>query len=83
MESLTNFKNAYWNTSQNFFICGWSMFSRAVLSLAEGKIRKNIYVMGVFQYDVTESQGASCKHFQCQNCGFGVFSAGYWKGFQS
>jgi hypothetical protein len=54
------------------------MFSRAVLSLAAGKMRKNIFVMGGFRYDVTESQAASCKHFQCQNRRFQVFEAGYY-----
>ena len=27
-------------------------------------------------------RAASCKHFQCQNCRFRAFEAGYWKDFQ-
>jgi hypothetical protein len=31
----------------------------------------------------TESQAASCNHFQCQNRSFRVFETGYWKDFQN
>ncbi len=30
---------------------------------------------------VAIGMAASCKHFQCQNCRFRVFEAGYWKDF--
>jgi hypothetical protein len=40
-------------------------------------------VRGGFRYDCTESQAASCIHFQCQNRRFRVFEAGYWKNFQN
>jgi hypothetical protein len=42
------------------------MFSSADLSLAAGEIRKKYFVTGSFQYDFTESQAASCKHFQAK-----------------
>jgi hypothetical protein len=42
------------------------MFSSADLSLVAGKMRKNELVTGGFPYGFTESQAASCKHFQCQ-----------------
>jgi hypothetical protein len=67
----------------NSLLCDWSMFFSAHLSLDTGKIRKNYLVSGGFLYDFTESQAASCKHFQCQNCRFSVFEAGYWKDFQN
>jgi hypothetical protein len=59
------------------------MFSSADLSLAAGKMRKHYLVTGGFRYDFTESQAASCKHFQCQNHRFIAFEAGYWKDFQN
>jgi hypothetical protein len=40
-------------------------------------------VIGGFRYYFTESQAASCKHFQRQNRRFRVFEAGYWKDFQN
>jgi hypothetical protein len=43
------------------------MFSNADLSLAAGKMHKNLIITGGFRYDFTESQAASCKHFQYQN----------------
>ncbi len=56
MKLLTNFENAYWNPSLWF-----------VGVLAVGKMSKNLLVTGGFRFDFTESQEASCKHFQCQN----------------
>jgi len=55
------------------------MFSSAYLSLAlaAGKMRKNYLVTGGFRYGFTESQAASCNHFQCQNRRFTVLEAGY------
>jgi hypothetical protein len=58
------------------------MFSSADLSLAVGKMRKNLLVSGGFRYDFTQSQAASCMHFQSQNGRFRIFEAGYWKEFQ-
>jgi hypothetical protein len=40
-------------------------------------------VTGSFLCDFKESQAASYKHIQCQNCRFWVFEAGYWKNFQN
>jgi hypothetical protein len=55
------------------------MFSSADLSLAAGKMRKNLLlVTGGFRYDFTESQAASCQIRR-----FRVFEAGYWKDFQN
>jgi hypothetical protein len=31
----------------------------------------------------TESQAATCNHFQCQNRRFRIFEAGFWKEFQN
>jgi hypothetical protein len=64
-------------------LCDWSMLSSAGLSLAAGKMRKNLLVTDDFRYDFTELQAASCKHFQCQNRRFRVFEVGYWKNFQN
>jgi hypothetical protein len=36
-----------------------------------------------FRYDFTESQAASCKHFQCKNHRFRFFEAGFWKEFEN
>jgi hypothetical protein len=62
------------------------MFSSADLSLAAGKMRKNLLVKGGFRqgfrYEFTESEAASCMHLQCQNHRFRVFEAGYWKMFK-
>jgi hypothetical protein len=58
------------------------MFSSADLSFAAGKMRENLHVTIGFRYSFTESQAASCKHFQCQNRRFRVFESGYWKYFQ-
>jgi len=44
-----------------------------------GKI--NLSLAASFSF--TESQAASCKHFQCQNRRFRFFEAGYWKDFQN
>jgi hypothetical protein len=33
LKSLTNFENADRNPPQNFLLCGWSVFSSAILSL--------------------------------------------------
>ncbi len=42
LKLLTNFENTYLlYRPQNSFLCDWSMFSGAVLSLAAGKMRKN------------------------------------------
>jgi hypothetical protein len=59
------------------------MFSSADLSLAAWKNAQEPTVTGGFRYDFTESQAASCKHFQCQNRRFRGFEAGYWKDFQN
>jgi hypothetical protein len=59
------------------------IFSSAGLSLAADKMRRNKLVTGGFRYDFTESQAASCKHFQRQSRRFMVFNASYWMGFQS
>jgi hypothetical protein len=37
LKLLTNFDNAYWNPHQNAFLCDWSMFASANLSLAAGE----------------------------------------------
>jgi hypothetical protein len=42
------------------------MFFSADLSLAAGEMRKKYFVIGSFLYDFTESQAASCKHFQAK-----------------
>jgi hypothetical protein len=55
----------------------------ADLSLTAGKMHKNELGTGGFRYDFTESQAASCKHFQSQNHRFRVFEGGYWKDFQN
>jgi hypothetical protein len=39
-------------------LCDWSMFSSDDLSLAAGKMRKNLLATGGFRYDFTESQAA-------------------------
>jgi hypothetical protein len=44
---------------------------------------QELLVTSGFLYDFTESQAASCKHFQYQNRRFRVFEAGYWKYFQN
>jgi hypothetical protein len=59
----------------------WYMFSGTDLSLAAGKMRRNLLVTGGFRYDFTESQAAFCMHFQ--NHRLRVFEAGYWKDFQN
>jgi hypothetical protein len=59
------------------------MLSSAGISLAAGKMRKNLLVTGGFRYDFTESQAAYCKHFKCQNRRFRVFEVGYWKDFKN
>jgi hypothetical protein len=66
-----------------FFVIDWSTFSGANLSLAAGKMRKNYLVKGSFWYGLTEPQAASCKHFQCQNRRFRVFTVGYWNDSQN
>jgi hypothetical protein len=38
--------------------------------MAAGKMHKNELVTGGFRYEITESQVAFCKHFQCRNCRF-------------
>jgi hypothetical protein len=55
----------------------------ADLLRAAGKMRKNELVIDGFRSDFSESQSASCKHFQCQNRRFRVFEAGYWRDFQN
>jgi hypothetical protein len=62
--------------TETVLLCGWLMFSSADLSLSAGKMRRNKLVTGGFRYDFTESQAASCKHFQCQSRRFRVFKAG-------
>ena len=42
----------------------------------------NILISTIRSY-VTESQAASCMHFQSQNRRFKVFESGYWKDFQN
>jgi hypothetical protein len=59
------------------------MFSSAGLSLAAGKMRRNKLVTGGFRYVFTESQAASCQHFQRQSRRFMVFKEGYWMDFQN
>ena len=56
----------------NSLLCDWSMFSSVNPSLAAGKMRKKYLVTGSFQYAFTESQAASCMHFQYQNRRFRV-----------
>jgi hypothetical protein len=46
-------------------------------------MRKNQHATGGFWQDFTESQAASCKHFQRQNRRFSFFAVGYWKDFQN
>jgi hypothetical protein len=46
-------------------------------------MRRNELVTGDFQYDFTESQAASCKHFQRQSRRFMVLKDGYWMDFQN
>jgi hypothetical protein len=41
LKLLTSFEDAYWNTPQNSFLCDWTLFSGADLSLAAGKMHKN------------------------------------------
>ncbi len=77
----TNFYNDYWNPPQSSLLCDCLMSGD--LSLASRNMRKNWSVTGGFRYDFTESQAASCTHFQCQNRRFRVFEAGYWKDFQN
>jgi hypothetical protein len=48
------------------------MFFGADLSLAAGKMRKNQLGTDDFRYDFTESQAASCKHFQSKSPLFGL-----------
>ncbi len=48
LKLLTNFENAYWNPPQNSLLCDWSMFSSADLSLAAGKMHKNLLITGGF-----------------------------------
>jgi hypothetical protein len=64
--------------TQNSFLCGWSMFFSAHLSLASEKMCKNLLVTSGFRYYFTESLAAFCMHFQCQNRRFGVFEV--WSG---
>ncbi len=71
---LTNFENAYWNPPQNSLPCDWSFFTSADLLLAAEKILKELIVTGGLRYDFTESQAASCLHFQSQNRRFRVLS---------
>jgi hypothetical protein len=59
------------------------MFSSADLLLAAGKMRKTLLVTFGFRDDFTESQPASCTHFQYRNRCFRVFEAGYWKDLQN
>ncbi len=59
-------------SSQNYFLCGWTMFSSPDLSLAAGKMRKNYL-----------SHAASCMSLQSQIRRFMVFEAGYWKDFKN
>ncbi len=50
----------------------------------QGKCAKiNLSQAASGTYDFTESQAASCRHFQSQNRRFRVFEAGYWKDFQN
>jgi len=46
-------------------------------------MRQHKLVTGGFRNDVTESQEAFCRHFQCQNRYFWFFEAGCWKDFQN
>jgi hypothetical protein len=67
-------------TLLGIFLRDWSMFSSDDLSLAAGKMCTEFTLSPVaFRYYFTESQAASCKHFQCQNRRF--IEAGYWKDF--
>jgi hypothetical protein len=59
------------------------MFSSANISLVAGQMRKNQHVTGGFRYDFTESQVASCKHFQRKNPRFRFFAVVFWKDFQN
>ncbi len=43
----------------------------------------NLHGTGGFRDCFTESQAASCKHFQSQNHRFRVYEGGYWKDFQN
>ncbi len=46
-------------------------------------LKRKCHKMDIFfRYDFTESQEASCKHFQGQNRHFRVFESGYSKDFQ-
>jgi hypothetical protein len=46
--------------------------------------RELVYLSPVlFYFTFTDSQEASCKHFQCQNRRLRVFEAGYWKDYQN
>ncbi len=83
LKLLSDVENAYWNPLQNSLLYDWSMFSIADLSLAAGKMCTNSLVTGGFRCDFTESQAASCRHYQCQNCRFRFFEAGYEKDFQN
>ncbi len=64
---LQIFENAYWNPPQNSLLCDWSIFSSADLSLAAEKMRKNYFVTWSFGSGFTESQAASCMHYDCSH----------------
>jgi hypothetical protein len=60
------------------------MFSSADLSLAEGKMRKNLLVTGGLRYDFTEShRPLPLSIFSVKIAALGVFEAGYRKDFQN
>jgi hypothetical protein len=65
-----------------FFLIG-RCFQVPTSHWLQGKLRRNQLTTGGNGYDFTESQAASCKHFQGQNRRFRVFEAGYWKDFQN
>jgi hypothetical protein len=65
--TILNFLFASLKLLNNFEKILTETISSADLSLAAWKMCEN-EVTGGFQYDFTESQAASCKHFQCQNC---------------
>jgi hypothetical protein len=72
--------NKYLKKKKNSLRCLYSLVLNS--HWLQGKCAKINLTQAVYGIYLTESQAASCKHLQCQNCRFRAIGAGYWKDFK-
>jgi hypothetical protein len=76
--TLKNFENADRNPPQNSLLCGWSIFSSAILSLTASENAQELTCHRRLTVCFTNhAYAASCMQYQCQNHRFSAFEACY------